>query len=162
MTDDIKRAFAEAASGEIELNNAQVKYVPFANGPAGMRLAFTGWHADGTPFAFVSAAFAGDPHQRARQIAEDLITAHTGRRPPQMSRRASGLARLMTTIKTIDTEADALATDLETASTRVRTEMAVTRQIVGTVNQAADELQAINAEYSNGSPPLDDSAAPQG
>jgi hypothetical protein len=37
----------------------------------------TGWHADGTPFAFRSQPFTGDPVARAKLAAEYLVSAHT-------------------------------------------------------------------------------------
>jgi hypothetical protein len=72
-----------------------------------------------------------------------------------MSRKASGLARLMTAIKSIDTDADSLAEQFEAQSRRVHDALAVTRQIVGTVKQAADDLEAVNGQYSNGGPTVD-------
>lgn len=41
-------------------------------------LTAAGWHEDGTPFAFASKPFVGDPIERARQAAADLAKAHTG------------------------------------------------------------------------------------
>src|SRR5437764_6906719 len=51
-------------------------------------LGLTGWHPDGTPFAFASAPFAGDPAQRAAEIATDLAIAHAGTGPSYVSHPA--------------------------------------------------------------------------
>lgn len=159
-TDDIRAAFVEAAAPGVTLHDAQIEYAPAGDSRwlletdgKTQRLKFTGWHADGTPFAFVSAAFAGDPIEQTRNIAHSLSAAHTGTRSiDPMSRPASGLARLLDALKSIDIDANATAAEFEAQSARVHGALAVTKQIVGTVKQAADDLEAVNAQYSNGGP----------
>jgi hypothetical protein len=90
----VRIAFTDAAAGELRLDHAGLSY-------QGDRqvLSFTGWHADGTPFAMVTAAFDGNPVTRAGEVARDIIAAHAGPiqtlRSKIMSQKGSGLARLM-------------------------------------------------------------------
>lgn len=160
MTDALYDAFVGAAAPGLTLHSIWTEATPAEDSRwlletdgQSRTLKASGWHVDGTPFAFVSAPFAGDPIERARQAAEDLSALHTGTRsPPTMSRRASGLARLLEALKSIDTDADAMASEFENQSKRVHDALAVTKTIVGTVKQAADDLEAVNAQYSNGGP----------
>src|SRR6202007_2629956 len=86
-------------------------------------LSFTGWHADGVPFAMVTAPFDDDPVLRGAQVARDIIAAYVGRPASApinelrskiaMSQKGSGLARLMGGLRSLDTDADALAGRLE-------------------------------------------------
>jgi hypothetical protein len=177
--DSVRAAFRVAAQGLLRLEHAGLAY-----DTNGQILSLTGWHADGTPFALVTAPFCGDVHARARQAACDIIVAHDGaassapapfvksdastatlRRDSTMSQKGSGLARLMGGLKNLDAGADALASRLETALAAMTSEMATTAQIVGNVEQSAADLQAVNRLYSNGAPPLpssDGSSAPSG
>ena len=177
--DGVRAAFRDAAQEQLRLEHAGLSYSADAQ-----VLSFTGWHADGMPFAFVTAPFCGDVQQRARQAARDVIAAHQGasavapspavnvnastptlRRDSTMSQKGSGLARLMGGLKNLDASADALASRLETALAAMTTEMATTAQIVGNVEQSASDLQAVNRLYSNGAPPLPSSggsSAPSG
>jgi len=175
----VRAAFRDAAQGLLRLEHAGLAY----RGNAQV-LSLTGWHDDGMPFAVVTAPFAGDVLERARQAARDIIAAHDGgpsgapapsvtpdastptlRRDSTMSQKGSGLARLMGGLKNLDANADALASRLETALAAMTTEMATTTQIVGNVEQSAADLQAVNRLYSNGAPPLPSSggsSAPSG
>ena len=87
------------------------------------------------------------------------------RRDIAMSKKGSGLARLMGGLRNLDDSADVLATRLETALASMATEMATTTQIVGNVEQSVADLQAVNRLYSNGGPTLPSSvgsSAPSG
>jgi hypothetical protein len=169
----VRTAFLHAAAGRLRLDHAGLTYRDGAQ-----ILALTGWHADGTPFALVTAPFCGDVQRRARQAACNIVAAHAGAgeaAAPQaaeaatsieatngevtMSQKGSGLARLMGGLKNLDAGADALAGRLETALAAMATEMATTSQIVGNVEQSVADLQAVNRLYSNGGPPLPSSAA---
>jgi hypothetical protein len=162
--EDVRISFLHAAAGQLRLDHAGLSY----QGPSQV-LSFTGWHADGTPFAMVTAPFGGSPTLRARRAAEDIIQAHTGappsaapasapiaslRRHVDMSQKGSGLARLMGGLKNLDASADALATRLEAAMSGLQAEMTTTAQIVTNVESSVGDLRAINAQYSNGGPPL--------
>ena len=71
---DIREAFLSGADGYLDVRDVGLRYAEDGR----QILQFTGWHRDGTPFAFVSAAFAGDPGTRAAEITVDLIAAHRG------------------------------------------------------------------------------------
>ena len=165
--ESVRIAFGAAAGRALRLAHAGLAYQG-----SQQVLSLTGWHADGTPFALVTAPFAGDVQVRARQAARDIIAAHgvTPTPPPtlppprtpidslrstiNMSQKGSGLARLMGGLKNLDASADALATRLESAMANLQGEMATTTQIVGNVESSVNDLRAVNALYSNGGPPL--------
>jgi hypothetical protein len=160
--ESVRVAFVQAAAGRLRLDHAGLAY----QGRSQV-LSFTGWHADGTPFALVTAPFADSPTLRARRAAQDIIQAHGAppaapaqapsgslRRRIDMSRKGSGLARLMGGLKSLDASADALATRLETAMGTLQSEMTTTAQIVTNVETSVNDLRSINAQYSNGGPPL--------
>jgi len=157
----VRIAFTDAAAGELRLDHAGLSYQ--GNWQV---LSFTGWHGDGTPFAMVTAAFAGNPVTRASEVARDIVAAHAGpiqtHRSKMMSQKGSGLARLMGGLKNLDAGADALATRLEAAMANLQGEMATTTQIVGNVEASVADLRSVNALYSNGGPPLPTSAGSQG
>lgn len=73
---DIRAAFKRAAGTDLRLDHLALRYQN-----NGQVIDATGWHADETPFAFVSEAFRGDPQMRAAEIAHDLIRAHSGKPP---------------------------------------------------------------------------------
>jgi hypothetical protein len=157
----VRIAFVDAAAGALRLDHAGLHY-------QGSRqvLSFTGWHADGTPFAMATAPFDGNPVIRAGEAARDIVAAHAGpiqsSRSKVMSQKGSGLARLMGGLKSLDAGADALATRIEAAMANLQGEMATTTQIVGNVESSVADLRAVNALYSNGGPPLPTSPGSQG
>jgi hypothetical protein len=174
--ENVRIAFLLAAAGGLRLDHAGLTY----QGQSQV-LSFTGWHSDGTPFAIVTAPFDESPTLRARRAAEDIIRTHAGapssssatsapisapisslRRRIDMSQKGSGLARLMGGLKSLDASADALATRLETAMSGLQSEMATTAQIVSNVESSVNDLRSINAQYSNGGPPLPTSAGSAG
>jgi hypothetical protein len=152
----VRSAFLAAADGRVRLDHAGLSYQN-----SHQVLSFTGWHADGAPFAMVTAPFDDDPVLRAAQVARDIIAAYVGRRAATpinelrrtvMSQKGSGLARLMGSLRSLDADADALASRLEAAMANLSAEMATTTQIVGNVESSATDLRAVNALYSNGAP----------
>jgi hypothetical protein len=110
----------------------------------------------------VTAPFDDDPVLRAAQVARDIIAAYVGRPAAApinqlrstvaMSQKGSGLARLMGGLRSLDADADALASRLEAALTNLSAEMAITTQIVGNVESSVNDLRTVNALYSNGAP----------
>jgi hypothetical protein len=58
----------------------------------------------------------------------------------------------MGSLRSLDADADALASRLEAAMANLSAEMATTTQIVGNVESSATDLRAVNALYSNGAP----------
>src|SRR5215831_7054025 len=113
---NVRSAFLAAADGRLRLDHAGLSYQN-----SHQVLSFTGWHADGAPFAMVTAPFDDDPVLRAGQVARDIIAAYVGppARPPidqlrskVMSQKGSGLARLMGGLRSLDADADVLANRL--------------------------------------------------
>jgi hypothetical protein len=162
----VRSAFLAAADGRLRLDHAGLAYRD-----SHQVLSFTGWHADGAPFAMVTAPFDDDPVLRAAQVARDIIAAYVGRRAAApinelrskiaMSQKGSGLARLMGSLRSLDADADALASRLEAAMANLSAEMATTTHIVGNVESSVSDLRAVNALYSNGAPsPTPGSSAP--
>ena len=147
----IRSAFMAAGKGVLRLTRAGLAYKD-----SHQVLTFAGWHADGTPFAMATAPFDGHPVERAAQAALAIIAAHgqpaATRGQTSMSQKGSGLARLMGGLKSLDADADALATRLEAAMASLQGEMATTTQIVGNVETSVNDLRAVNALYSNGAP----------
>ena len=154
---NVRSAFLAAANGRLRIDHAGLSYQN-----SHQVLSFTGWHADGAPFAMVTAPFDDDPVLRAAQVARDIIAAYVGRPAPApinqlrskvaMSQKGSGLARLMGGLRSLDADADALAARLEAAMTSLSAEMTTTTQIVGHVEASVSDLRAVNALYSNGAP----------
>jgi hypothetical protein len=154
---NVRSAFLAAANGRLRLDHAGLSYQN-----SHQVLSFTGWHADGAPFAMVTAPFDDDPVLRAAHVARDIIAAYVGRPAAApinqlrstvaMSQKGSGLARLMGGLRSLDADADALAGRLETAMTNLSAEMATTTQIVGNVESSVNDLRTVNALYSNGAP----------
>jgi len=153
----VRSAFLAAAQGRLRLDHAGLSYQN-----SHQVLSFTGWHADGAPFAMVTAPFDDDPVLRAGQVARDIIAAYVGvpasapihqlRSKFAMSQKGSGLARLMGGLRSLDSDADALASRLEAAMANLSTEMATTTQIIGNVEASVNDLRTVNALYSNGQP----------
>ena len=70
----VRSAFLAAANGRLRIDHAGLSYQN-----SHQVLSFTGWHADGAPFAMVTAPFDDDPVLRAAQVARDIIAAYVGR-----------------------------------------------------------------------------------
>jgi hypothetical protein len=68
---DVRAAFILAGGGELSLHDAAMRHV----GEGAHVLQFVGAHRDGTRFDHVSPPFRGDPDQRAREIAAELVRA---------------------------------------------------------------------------------------
>jgi hypothetical protein len=66
---DVRAAFILAGAGELSLHEAAMRHV----GDGAHVLQLTGAYRDGAPFDHVSPPFRGDPDQRAREIAAELI-----------------------------------------------------------------------------------------
>jgi hypothetical protein len=77
-----------------------------------------------------------------------------------MSNNVHGLARLLATLPKVNSSADAMADRLSAAFERVNTAMATTATVVDQVEGAAGALEAINAQFTNGGPPLAGSSTP--
>jgi hypothetical protein len=88
---DVRAAFILAGGGDLSLTDAAMRHV----GEGAHVLQFVGAHRDGARFDHISPPFRGDPDQRAREIAAELIAAHaalaseaSGQRGHSISARA--------------------------------------------------------------------------
>ena len=139
----LRTAFLAAGKGRLRLASA--------GQTSDGRLKFTGWHHDGTPFAFVSSRFTGDPLDRAAQIAQDLITAHTGDHlmsaPPQIT----GLTDLIKgDFATTIARAGQAGEKLRAASDNLATVSAQVETLADDTNRATAALQAAIGGQTNG------------
>jgi hypothetical protein len=81
---DVRAAFIVAGGGALSLHDAAMRHV----GEGVHTLQFVGAHCDGTRFDHVSPPFRGDPDQRAREIAAELIDQRVHARLPTRYARA--------------------------------------------------------------------------
>ena len=157
---DVRAAFTNAARGRLTLNRAGLSYQ--ANKQV---LAFTGFHADGTPFAFLSAPFIGDPYERAREVALDLIRAHTGIPAPRQAPPPKGPSMpapqpikdlasvLRQSLQSATDRAKQIAGDVQGSVANLHTQMDSAEKIKSEIDSAASEIQhAIGMD--NGGPSL--------
>jgi hypothetical protein len=149
----VRSAFVAAAAGALRLKDASLAYAG-----AAQVLKLTGWHDDGLPFAFVSAPFTGDPVERARAIARDLVAAHTGNTMPA----PAPITSLAQTLRGELTNATARAAQIGAeAKAQVANLHAVLDSAEGAVNEvkaAAAEIQSALGLSTNGGPPLEQDA----
>jgi hypothetical protein len=68
---DVRAAFILAGGGDLSLTDAAMRHV----GEGAHVLQFVGAHRDGARFDHISPPFRGDPDQRAREIAAELVRA---------------------------------------------------------------------------------------
>lgn len=155
---DVRAAFVNAGRGSLTLDRAGLTYQ--ANKQV---LAFTGWHADGKPFAFTSAPFDGDPYQRAQQIASNLIRDHTDKLPEPIPQECKampapqpikGLASVLRQSLADATERAAkIAVGVQDSVANLHTQMDNAEKVKGEIDAAAAEIQqAIGMD--NGGPSL--------
>jgi hypothetical protein len=173
---DVRAAFILAGGGELSLHDAAMRHV----GEGAHVLQFVGAHRDGTRFDHVSPPFRGDPDQRAREIAAELVRARAlielPRWPlaslasaaaatminPQEDRSMPApapIAGLASTLRDHLREATARA---DQVARRARESVSNLHQVLdaaeGTVQQldtAAADIQAALGLSTNGGPPLD-------
>lgn len=73
--------------------------------------------------------------------------------------KVRGIARLVQNFHAMNDEAEKLADEMERHAGRVTDGMRTTRAVVAQVAQAADEIEAANALFTNGGEPLDPPSA---
>jgi hypothetical protein len=73
--------------------------------------------------------------------------------------KVRGIARLVQNFHAMNEEAEKLADEMEKHAGRVSAGMTTTRAVVAQVAQAADEIEAANALFTNGGEPLDQISA---
>ena len=175
---DVRAAFILAGAGELALHDAAMRHV----GDGAHVLQFTGAHRDGTRFAHVSPPFHGDPDQRGREIAAELVAAHAAAAAPRIDQvitqvtnqminqmtnqqedkampAPAPISGLASTLRDHLTQATARA---DAVARRAKDSVSNLHQVLdaaeGTVQQldaAASDIQAALGLSTNGGPPLD-------
>jgi len=159
---DVRAAFILAGAGELSLHDAGMRHIS----DGAHVLQFTGAHRDGTRFDHVSPPFRGDPDQRAREIAVELISAHVVSTPTNTNQQEDHpmpapqpIAGLASTLRDHLTQATARA---DLVARRAKESVSNLHQVLdaaeGTVQQldaAAADIQAALGLSTNGGPPLD-------
>jgi hypothetical protein len=171
---DVRAAFILAGGGDLSLTDAAMRHV----GEGAHVLQFVGAHRDGARFDHISPPFRGDPDQRAREIAAELVRARAGHSPEAgSSARAlsaatminqqedrsmpapAPIAGLASTLRDHLREATARA---DQVARRAKESVSNLHQVLdaaeGTVQQldtAAADIQAALGLSTNGGPPLD-------
>lgn len=153
---DVRATFILAGGGELSLHDAAMRHV----GDGAHTLQFVGAHRDGTRFDHVSPPFRGDPEQRAREIAAELVA--TTKINPQEDRpmpAPAPIAGLASTLRDHLRQATARADEV---ARRAKESVSNLHQVLdaaeGTVAQldtAAADIQAALGLSTNGGPPFD-------
>lgn len=145
---DIQRAFCSRAGDALHVDTITVAH----SGPVKM-LKASGWHADGLPFAEVSAPFTGDPVTRAAQFASDIIAVHTGERDMPAPAPITGLADFINSELTAAVEdAGKLREKAESSVANLRGVLNAGHSMVADVDKATAGLQAALGVQSNNPP----------
>jgi hypothetical protein len=160
---DVRAAFILAGAGELSLHDAAMRHA----GEGAYVLHFTGAHRDGTRFDYVSPPFRGDPDQRGREIALELISAadavsistNTNQQEDHPMPAPQPIAGLASTLRDHLTQATARA---DQVARRAKESVSNLHQVLdsaeGTVAQldaAAADIQAALGLSTNGGPPFD-------
>lgn len=160
-TDALRAAFLAGANGALDLKEAGLSY----SGPLQV-LKFTGFHDDSLPFAFISAPFAGDPVERAKQIAADIVAAHIGQPVMPAPTPITGLAAtLRDSLKAATDRAAALSAKAQGSVKNLHGVLDTADVVVADLDKAAADIQAALGLSTNGGPALDPlapSEKPQG
>jgi hypothetical protein len=163
---DVRAAFILAGAGQLSLHDAAMRHV----GDGAHVLQFTGAHRDGARFDHVSPPFSGDPDQRARESAAELI-ATRAKRDSHMTAATTitqqedksmpapaPIAGLAGTLRDQLTQATARA---DQVARRAKDSVTNLHQVLdaaeGTVQQldaAASDIQAALGLSTNGGPAL--------
>jgi ABC-type transporter Mla subunit MlaD len=154
---DVRAAFILAGGGDLSLTDAAMRHV----GEGAHVLQFVGAHRDGARFDHISPPFRGDPDQRAREIAAELVAAATmiNQQEDRSMPAPAPIAGLASTLRDHLREATARADQVaRRAKESVSNLHQVLDAVEGTVQQldtAAADIQAALGLSTNGGPPLD-------
>jgi hypothetical protein len=154
---DVRAAFILAGGGDLSLTDAAMRHV----GEGANVLQFVGAHRDGARFDHISPPFRGDPDQRAREIAAELVAAATmiNQQEDRSMPAPAPIAGLASTLRDHLREATARA---DQVARRAKESVSNLHQVLdaaeGTVQQldtAAADIQAALGLSTNGGPALD-------
>lgn len=158
---DVRAAFARRGGNALLLHRLAMRYQN-----NGQVIDVTGWHRDGTPFAFVSAPFKSDPIERAGEIAHDLVRLHTGKPPQTVKESRMAAPKPITGLATVlrdnlakaSARAAKLADDVKGSVDNLHTQLDGAEKVKAEIDSAANEIQkAIGMD--NGGPPLSETPA---
>jgi hypothetical protein len=136
--------------------------VEFVAQPGGVARCPACGRTEAPPVAAIDGAVS-DTLARSAALDRHLQTAVTdAARENAMTttHKVRGIARLVKNFHALNDQADKLADEMEKHAARVSAGMKTTRAVVAEVAQAADEIEAANALFTNGPPAGTDSAAP--
>jgi hypothetical protein len=159
---DVRAAFILAGGGDLSLHDAAMRHV----GEGAHVLHFIGAHRDGARFDTVSPPFRGDPDQRARMIAAELVSTRAAKAATIIDQQEdrpmpapAPIAGLASTLRDQLTQATARA---DLVARRAKDSVSNLHQVLdaaeGTVQQldaAASDIQAALGLSTNGGPPLE-------
>jgi hypothetical protein len=164
---DVRTAFILAGGGDLSLHDATMRQV----GDGAHVLQFVGAYRDGARFDHLSQPFRGDPDQRAREVAAELISAHAVAaaiminqqedRPMPAPAPISGLASTLRDHLTLATaRADQLARRAKDSVSNLHQVLDAAEGTVAQLDAAATDIQAALGLSTNGGPPLDATKTP--
>jgi hypothetical protein len=152
MTDALNRAIRNSFLGTAD-GLLRLETTALVEESHGRRLHFTGFHRDGTPFAVESALFTTSPLARAAQIAQDIITTHTGVQFMPAPVAIAGLAQTLRERLTAVTErAGALSARAGSTVENFNAVLDSAESVLKEVDGAAAEVQAALGLSTNGGP----------
>jgi hypothetical protein len=159
---DVRAAFILAGAGNLSLHDATMRHV----GGGAQVLQFTGAHRDGTRFDHVSQPFRGNPDQRAREIAAELVAGHAAAttititqqedKPMPAPAPISGLASTLRDHLTLATaRADQVARRAKESVSNFHQVLDAAEGTVAQLDAAASDIQSALGLSTNGGPPLE-------
>jgi hypothetical protein len=159
---DVRAAFILAGGGELSLHDAAMRHV----GEGAHTLHFVGAYRDGTRFDHVSSPFRGDPDQRARAIAAELVAARAVSaatminpqedRPMPAPAPIAGLAStLRDHLREATARADNVARRAKESVSNLHQVLDAAECTVAQLDTAAADIQAALGLSTNGGPPLE-------
>ena len=161
---DVRAAFILAGGGDLSLTDAAMRHV----GEGAHVLQFVGAHRDGARFDHISPPFRGDPDQRAREIAAELVAAATvinqqEDRPMPAPAPISSLASTLRDHLTLATaRADQVARRAKDSVSNLHQVLDAAEGTVAQLDAAASDIQSALGLSTNGGPPLDATKSPVG
>jgi hypothetical protein len=160
MPQDQNNAAADKAIwSAFERSGLRPKHVGRRFSSKGQVLFATGWHADGTPFAFASAPFHGNPVQRSIEVVAGLIAAHgaqlsadasTSQRTGKMGKLETVADRMSALKAKLDGRADRLLKRVEDAEHRGNEAFDKNEAILDQTDREIAEMEQSIAQVTNG------------
>lgn len=135
------------------------KHVGLKFGSHGHVLTATGWHPDGTPFAFASAPFLGDAVERAYTAALAIVAAHNGQSVNSAPQKGSFMGKLdnlagrMQRLKVnLEARADNLLERVEATEKRGLAALEGHESVLAATEHDIEAMEDSVAQMTNGAP----------